>query len=145
MDVEIKHMSQYLACRIGHEWYGISIHAVSEVVHILALRQVPKSALTGMMTLREKITPVVDLRHHMGIENYSYELDTPIIALQLLEKRLGVIVDEADDVLVLPNDSIQPYSEGLITGMVRLNEKLLFILNLEDLIAHYSGVDLATN
>lgn len=130
-------MSYFLACRIGQEWYGISIEAVSEVLHILALRQVPKSNLTGVMTLRERVIPVVDLREAMGIEDYHYELDTPIVALQLLEHFLGVIVDEADDVFTLDETSIQTYSNSLITGMARIGERLLFILNLNNLIANY--------
>jgi purine-binding chemotaxis protein CheW len=134
---EEKRMSQYLACRIGREWYGISIAAVSEVLHILALRQVPNSDITGVMTLREKVMPVVDLRQHLGIEDYHYQLDTPIIALQLVEKCLGIIVDEADDVLTLPDETIQGYSDGVINGMARLDERLIFILNLRGLIAHY--------
>lgn len=130
-------MSHYLACRIGQEWYGISIEAVSEVLHILALRQVPKSNLAGVMTLREKVMPVVDLREYLGIEAYDFELDTPIIALQVFEKYMGVIVDEADDVLVIQDEAIQAYSNGLVTGMARLGDRLLFIINLADLIAHY--------
>ena len=130
-------MSHYLACRIGSEWYGISIDAVSEVLHILALRQVPKSNLAGVMTLREKVIPVVDLREHLGIEEYHYALDTPIIALQLLEKCLGLIVDEADDVMVLEEGAIQTYSDGIVTGMARAGDRLLFILNLQDLLLHY--------
>ena len=128
-------MSYYLACRIGTEWYGISIDAVSEVLHILALRQLPQSNLAGIMTLREKVMPVVDLRHQLGIENYHYQLDTPIIALELLERYLGVIVDEADDVLSLDESNIQAYFEGFVEGVAHLGERLLFIINLPELLA----------
>jgi purine-binding chemotaxis protein CheW len=128
-------MSYYLACRIGTEWYGISIDAVSEVLHILALRQLPQSNLAGVMTLRERVMPVVDLRHHLGIEDYHYQFDTPIIALELLERGLGVIVDEADDVLSLDDMSIQAYSDGFVEGVAHIGERLLFIVNLPQLIA----------
>jgi purine-binding chemotaxis protein CheW len=128
-------MSYYLACRIGMEWYGISIDAVSEVLHILALRQLPQSTLAGVMTLREKVMPVVDLRRHLGIEDYQYQLDTPIIALELLERCLGIIVDEADDVLFLDDTSIQAYSDGFVEGVAHVGERLLFIVNLPELVS----------
>jgi purine-binding chemotaxis protein CheW len=134
---EEKFMSHYLACRIGREWYGIAIDAVSEVLHLLALRQIPQSEMAGVMTLREKVIPVVDLRQQLGIADYRYELDTPIIALQVEGKRLGMIVDEADDVLILADEQIQPYSNGMVMGMARTDERLLFILNLEMLFTHY--------
>jgi purine-binding chemotaxis protein CheW len=127
-------MSYYLACRIGTEWYGISIEAVSEVLHILALRQVPKSSLAGVMTLRERVMPVVDLRYQLGIEDYHYALDTPIIALELIERYLGIIVDEADDVFFLEDEIIQAYSEGFVEGVALIGERLLFIVNLSELI-----------
>jgi purine-binding chemotaxis protein CheW len=128
-------MSYYLACRIGTEWYGISIDAVSEVLHILALRQLPQSNLAGVMTLREKVMPVVDLRRHLGIEDYQYQLDTPIIALELLERYLGIIVDEADDVLFLDDTSIQAYSDSFVAGVAHVGERLLFIVNLPELVS----------
>lgn len=127
----------YLACRIGREWYGISIDYVIEVLHIIALRQLPNSDLVGVMTLREKVIPVMDLRQIMGLEEYQYSLDTPIIALKTAEKSLGVIVDEADDVITIANEHIQAHSEALIQGIAREGDRLLFILNTEELVHQF--------
>lgn len=135
-------MSDYLSCRIGREWYGIPINMVTEVLHMLALRQLPRSEMAGLMTLREKVIPVIDLREYLGIEEFAYELDTPIIALQQEGKRLGIIVDEAEEVVSFPDEAIQLFREALVTGTVRLGTKIYFILDIQALLEKYLDVAL---
>jgi purine-binding chemotaxis protein CheW len=124
----------YLSCRIGREWYGIPIEAIVEVLHLIAVHELPGSDLVGVMTLRNMVMPVIDLRALFALPDVSYALDTPIVAVQLKEKRAGLIVDEADTVLKVPLDRIESYDNPYTDRIARLDERLLFLLDVEHIL-----------
>ena len=61
---------QYLCCRVGTEWYGVEVSRVIEVLHFAALHEVPgaKPDVLGLLTLRDLIMPVIDLRLRFGLD-----------------------------------------------------------------------------
>lgn len=123
-------MKNYLTCRIGREWYGIPIEHVIEVLHLVALNEVPSEKVAGVMTLREQVIPVIDLRGIFNISEPIYELDTPIIAVQYQNHKLGMIVDEADDVMPIVTDHQSPHEGDGIDSIARIGDRLVFILDL---------------
>lgn len=126
-------MTFYVTCRVGTEWYGIPIDNVLEVLHLVALNQAPQSDKVGMMTLRERVVPVMDLRQYMCNEDYTYDLDTPIVAVQQGDHALGLIVDETDDVVELDTTNTEPYSDDAIKTVLRSGERMIFILDVNHL------------
>ena len=129
-------MNNYLTCRIGREWYGIPIENVLEVLHLVALNDVPGDTLIGVMTLREQVIPVIDLRVVFNLPTYDYELDTPIIAVRFNNHKLGMIVDEADDVITILPEQQSPYTTDGLQAMARVGERMIFLLDLPFIIAH---------
>lgn len=125
----------YLACRIGKEWYGIHIQHIVEVLHFVAVNQLPNSEFLGVISLRDAIVPILDLRLYFGIQAISYQLDTPIIAVQIDGLRLGLIVDEADDVLHIPREAVTPFTEKHVTGVYHTQERMLFLVDMQDMFA----------
>lgn len=123
-------MNSYLTCRIGREWYGIHIKHVVEVLHLVALNDVPTENLVGVMTLRDQVVPVIDLRMMFKQSGYNYDLDTPIIAVKYDNKQLGLIVDEADDVIMLDESTFTPYDEDGIHAITRIDDTMLLILDM---------------
>lgn len=132
----------YLTFRVGREWYGVSVSAVIEVLHMVALNEVPASEASGedvlgVMTLRSQAIKVIDLRRRFGLEQPQFKLDTPIIAVRsgvaayagVQTGAVGIIVDEADNVTQVSEDSLTPYSGGLIESVFRLDERSVFVLN----------------
>src|SRR5262245_63239049 len=101
--------SQYLTVRIGGAWYGIPLSAVIEVLHMVALAELPEASadVLGLLTLRDHIMPVVDLRMRFHQANTRLNLSTPIVAVRSDsdEQMIGFIVDEVDRVIALSADA----------------------------------------
>lgn len=125
----MKTVQDFLSCRIGQEWYGIQLDAIIEVLHLIAIRELPGSDLVGVMTLRNMVMPVVDMRSLFGLPEVNYNLDTPIIAIRAADKRAGLIVDEADTVVHVSTDRIEAYSHPYLSSIARLDDRLLFLLD----------------
>jgi purine-binding chemotaxis protein CheW len=125
--------SYYLTCRLGQEWYGISIDHVLEVLHLVALNDSPTASSLGVMTLRDKVMPVIDLRQYFRLPEPDYLLETPIIAISQDDRQLGFVVDEANDVVLIQTETIEPYDEAVIQGVVRHNSRILFLLDIPGL------------
>jgi len=124
----------YLTFRVGREWYGMDVGAVVEVLHMLALNEVPDKQALGVMTLREMIVPVYDLRQILGTDAARLALDTPIIAVHTPLGVRGFIVDEADDVTQVNAQETFEYTSGWIQRAFRHQDRLIFILNAEDIV-----------
>ena len=129
-------MTQYLCCRVGREWYGVPVTAVIEVLHFLALNEVPGASpdVLGLLTLRDTVMPVIDLRIRFGQPEAEVKLDTPIIALNTPQGPAGIVVDDVDDVedigqVDAQRDSAMPHT----TGVVHLDKRLLQILDVDQL------------
>jgi purine-binding chemotaxis protein CheW len=121
----------YLTFRLKNEWYGIHIDSVIEVLHMVALNEVPASTLLGVMTLRKMVIPVVDLRTLFGIEETTLKLDTPIIAIRTRNGNAGIVVDEADEVVHVSPDQIVAHQNRWFSQVVRLDSKMLFLLDVD--------------
>ncbi len=123
----------YLVFRVRQEWYAIPVSSVIEVLHMVALNEVPEAGVLGMMTLRNRPVKVIDLRQLFGLPNPEYELDTPIIAVNTDHGAIGLVVDEADDVTQVNTDDITVYDEEHIEGVFRSQGRMIFIVKLAEL------------
>jgi purine-binding chemotaxis protein CheW len=127
----------FVNCRIGQTWYGIAIEYVVEVLHMVALTELTNTRFLGVLTLREQLLPIIDLRQVFGSEQLGYTVNTPLIALQCQQQRLGILVDETDTVLTIPVTHIAPFQQPLMQGIVPQLEPILLILDIPDLIRQY--------
>ncbi len=126
----------YLVFRVRQEWYAITVDSVIEVLHIVALNEVPETGVLGMMTLRNRPVKVIDLRQLFGLANPDYKLDTPIIAVNTEQGTIGLVVDEADGVIQVTSDDITVYDETHIKGVFRFQGRMVFILKVDQLAIH---------
>ena len=118
----------YLVFRVGREWYGLPVEAVVEVLHLVALNEVPGTDILGVMTLRGQAIKVFDLRQRFGISNPKFELDTPIMVINTPRGDIGFVVDGVDDVIQVAEDNISPYQDGFIESAVRVNGRMFFVV-----------------
>ncbi|HEX2619323.1 MAG TPA: chemotaxis protein CheW [Phototrophicaceae bacterium] len=126
---------QYLTVRIGGMWYGIPLTAIIEVIHMVALAELPEteSDVLGLLTLRDQIMPVVDLRLRFHQSNTNLSLNTPIVAVRAENHDLmmGFVVDEVDSVTVLDTDTpIKATNSPYLAGAVQLEAFMLLILDI---------------
>ncbi len=122
--------------------YGLPLENVSEVVRMVAITKVPKAPawLPGVINVRGRVVPVVDLRARLGMRVLAPVLNTPIIVVQVKERRVGLIVDRTDEVITLVPDAITPPDELTkkarpVKSISRQDDRLILILDLPRLTA----------
>lgn len=105
---------KHLTFRLANEGYGIAIHHVQEIIGIMPVTHVPRSPayLRGVINLRGKVIPVVDLRLKFGLKGQEDSAMTCIVVVQLTEAgkpiTIGAIVDEVSEVLDIEPGQIEP-------------------------------------
>jgi purine-binding chemotaxis protein CheW len=125
----------YLVFRVGRGWYGIDVDSVIEVLHLVALNEIPGDEVLGVMTLRDRAIKVFDLRRRFGLPDPQFSLTTPIIAVNTPHEIFGLVVDEADDVMQIVSERISPCSGDGIEGSFRFEGRTVFILGIGQLVA----------
>lgn len=148
---------KYLTFALGEERYGIEILKVQEIIGVSAITKVPKSPpfLKGVINLRGKIIPIVDLRLKLGMAEKEYDDATCFIVVNALIKNksiaIGIVVDTVQEVISFEEVDIQPvpdYGASLntnyIIGMGKTQEDVVILIDinttLEDTEAVLSAV-----
>ncbi len=104
---------KYLTFTLGEELYGIDIRAVIEIIGIMPITKVPEVPpyVQGIINLRGKIIPVVDMRLRFGQEYRPYSDRTCVIIISVNDVLIGLIIDGVSEVLTIPENSIVPPPE----------------------------------
>ncbi len=140
---------KYLTFQVGAEHYGIAVERTREIIRVSTITNVPQMPehVKGVINLRGRIVPVVDLRIRFGITQPEQHERTCIIVVQIGEARggvgvLGLMVDAVDEVATLTAGDIEPPPEfvsrqdtGHITGMAKIKGTLQTLLDLDRLLA----------
>ena len=107
---------QVVGFRIGNETYGVRIGSVREIVRVPEITSVPNApdAIEGVINLRGKIIPVMDLRKRFGIEAVQPDKKNRILVVELENKLLGLIVSSASEVLKIPPSEIARPARSLL-------------------------------
>lgn len=139
--------SKYLTFNIDENVYGIPILKVSEIIGIVSITPVPKMPhfIKGVINLRGKIIPVMDLRLKFDMLQRDYDQNTCIIIINLevkgVKKQIGVVVDIVSEVCSIAASDIEdPPSygtdsdEGFISGVGKIKDKVAMLLDIERVI-----------
>jgi purine-binding chemotaxis protein CheW len=104
---------KFLTFEIEKEIYGIEIHLVTEIIGIQPITEVPEvpSYVKGIINLRGKIIPVMDVRLRFKKEFRAYNDRTCVVVIESGNVVLGLIVDSVAEVLVIPEENIVPPPE----------------------------------
>ena len=104
---------KYLTFTLGEELYGIDIRAVIEIIGIMPITKVPEVPpyVQGIINLRGKIIPVVDMRLRFGQEYRPYSDRTCVIIISVNDVLIGLIIDGVSEVLTIPENSSVPPPE----------------------------------
>ena len=133
---------QVVGFRIGNETYGVRIGSVREIVRVPEITSVPNApeAVEGVINLRGKIIPVMDLRKRFGAAAKS-DKKNRILVVELENKLLGLIVSAASEVLKIPPSEIEApgsvFAEGessYVTGVGKLKGRLIILLDIARLL-----------
>lgn len=128
---------------LNEKEYAIDVQhivAIENMLHITRVPHVPKF-IKGVINLRGVIIPIIDLRIRFGVEEANYNQNTRIIIVSLADKEVGLIVDEANDVMNIQIDEIESQpdvigteKQNYITGVVKQNNRLLILLKLDKIL-----------
>ena len=142
-DDEDTQKDKYLTFRVKGEEYGVDIKNVVEVIGILKITSVPDMPefIKGVVNLRGKVIPVVDVRTRFKIEFKEYDDRTCVIVVNINDSDIGLVVDIVSDVLDIPEDVVVPppsiqknHSSRFIKGIGKLDEKVVIILDVNKLL-----------
>ncbi|GAB4257843.1 chemotaxis protein CheW [Thermincola ferriacetica] len=134
---------QLVACNLANEEYGVDIRYVQEIIRLLDITRVPHAPhfIEGVINLRGMVIPVLDLRTLFNKSPRSNTEATRIIIINAEEVLLGIIVDSVSEVITLPKSQIEPaptvsnnQNSTYFTGVGKLGERLLILLNIEEIL-----------
>ena len=134
---------QVVGFRIGNETFGVRIGAVREIVRVPEITAVPSAPETieGVINLRGKIIPVMDLRKRFGQTEIQPDKKNRILVVELDNKLVGLIVNAASEVLKIAPSEIEPpgnvFAEGessYVTGVGKLKGRLIILLDIAKLL-----------
>jgi len=125
--------------RLGREEYGVEITSVQEIIRATDINPVPgaPSYVRGVINLRGKIIPVVDLRKRFAMAAADAADDQRIIVVELGEKRIGMLVDSVSQIIKLPMGGVENMPEEAISEdgnfikvVGKLDARMIIILDL---------------
>jgi purine-binding chemotaxis protein CheW len=130
---------QVVGFRIGRETFGLPISLVREIVRVPEITAVPNAPdyIEGVINLRGRIIPVVDLRKRFGEKSFEPNKKNRIVVVELESRAIGLLVNSASEVLRIPPSEIEEphnvFKEGelnYITGVGKLKGRLVILLDL---------------
>ena len=145
-------ISQVVSFQLANEYYGINIQNVQEIILVGTITSIPEvpTYVEGLINLRGKVLPVIDLRRRFGLSSKEFGEKTRIIVTNTSHRTIGLVVDEVHEVLRLDDNQIEPLPDGLtnvdaayITGVVKLEDRILILLDTEVVLSDETQASLA--
>ena len=133
-------LRQFISFSVGEEEYGLELLRVKEVIRVREITWLPKapSFVKGIINLRGDVIPIIDLRDKFGLESKEATSMTRVIVVEVEGRLMGMVVDSASQVVRIPADQIDPpppvlggFSQEFITGVGKLDDKLIILLNID--------------
>lgn len=137
---------EYLSFRLGAEEYGIDILRVQEIRSYEQPTRLAHSPdfIKGVIDLRGRIVPILDLRMKLHCPEASYTDFTVVIILDLGSLLVGAVVDAVADVVTLAPELIKPVPQfepqgnldpAFVTGIASVGERMLILMDIEALLS----------
>ncbi len=139
---------KYLTFTLAGEEYGIGILKVKEIIGMVSVTSVPQTPefVKGVMNLRGKVIPVVDLRLRLGMKETGYTERTCIIVVEIRTQTgtgmIGIVVDAVSEVLNIKEDVIEEtpafgarLDTHYILGMAKMGGGVKILLNIDRVLS----------
>ena len=149
---ESSELLQLVSFMIQNEEFAIDILFVQEINRMLQITKVPNAPafVSGVVNLRGRVIPVIDLRTKLGIEVKKHDKNTRIVVVEVKEKTVGFIVDAVKEVLRIPASITEPPPE-LVTGINsefimavgKLEDRLITLIDIEKILSNSEAKSLS--
>ncbi|MBQ4133429.1 MAG: chemotaxis protein CheW [Desulfovibrionaceae bacterium] len=143
-DEGFSELSQLVTFSIGDEEYGVGILRVQEIIRMMPVTKVPSCPdfVEGVINLRGMVIPVVDMRKRFEMPAKPFDVHTRILVMESEIQVMGYIVDSVREVMRIDPSRIEAaptevagVGSEYIKGMVQNGNKLLILLDLNDLLS----------
>jgi purine-binding chemotaxis protein CheW len=146
---DMQHTHKYLSFCLGSEEYGLEILSVREIIGIIDITPLPQTPkyVKGVINLRGKIIPVIELRTKFGLDACGDGGQTCVIVVEVDDPgsgeafEIGIIVDSVREVLDIVRDMIDPpptfgcsVPMQYITGIGKVKDKVVVLLNITQVV-----------
>ncbi len=137
-------LMQLVTFSIDDEEFGVDILKVQEIIRTMEITKVPRAPefVEGVINLRGKVIPIIDLRRRFGLVTRDHDKDTRIIVIDISDMIVGFVVDSVSEVLRIPSSTVEPpppvvagLESEYISGVGKLADRLLILLDLDRLLS----------
>ncbi len=135
---------QLVVFDLNEEAYGVDIGAVREIIRMQEITRVPRAPrfIEGVINLRGKVIPVVDLRQRFSMPETERTEEHRIVVVDVMGQDIGMVVDAVTEVSRVSEASIEPPSSVIttedsdyLTGIVKTDSKLIILLDIAKVIS----------
>jgi purine-binding chemotaxis protein CheW len=139
---------KYLTFTLAGEEYGIGILKIKEIIGMMPVTSVPQTPayVKGVINLRGKVIPVIDLRLRFGMETMTYTERTCIIVVEIADVsgtvQIGIVVDSVSEVLNIKGDDIEDtpafgtrLNTDYILGMAKMEGAVKILLDIDKVLS----------
>lgn len=150
IEQELISKEELVSFKLGVEEFATPIRWVREIIRYLQITTVPNTPdfVEGVINLRGRVIPVIDLRKRLNLPTKKEEKQTRILNIEIDNKLVGFIVDEVTGVITIPSNIIEKTPDIIvagvesvyITGVCKLEGRLLILLDF-DRVLHVSEKD----
>jgi purine-binding chemotaxis protein CheW len=144
---------QLVTFSISEEEFGVDILKVQEIIRTMEISKVPRAPdfVEGVINLRGKVIPIIDLRRRFGLAHKKHDKNTRIIVIEMTDVIVGFVVDAVSEVLRIPASTVEPpppvvagMDSEYISGVGKLESSLLSLLDLDKLLSRDDMAALGT-
>lgn len=141
---------KFLTFSLASEEYGISIMKIKEIIGMMPVTVLPQTPeyIKGVINLRGKVIPIIDLRCKFNLEQVEPTERTCIIVIETenneqIETLVGLIIDGVSEVITLKGDEVEPaptmqghFDKQLILGLAKCENGVKILLDIDKVINH---------
>ncbi|MCI9415813.1 MAG: purine-binding chemotaxis protein CheW [Eubacterium sp.] len=150
--------SKYMTFKSGNEYFGLKIQYVNEIIQIPSITAIPRTEdyIKGLINLRGKIIPVIDVRLRFKQEAFEYDDRTCIIVVMVNDVVVGLIVEQIADVIEIREENILPPPKAgradkadhkFVYGIARVGNSVKLLLDPDKLLndEDYAAIEQTNN
>ena len=135
---------KFLTFILGKEIYGIEILKAREIIGLMDITTVPQTPeyMKGVINLRGKVIPVIDLRLKFGMPEEEHTQETCVIVVEVNNTSLGIIVDSVSEVSDINGGEIEDapsFGQGIDTSFImalgKVKDKIIILLDIEAVLS----------
>ena len=134
---------QLVVFDLASQAYGVDIGAVREIIPLQEITRVPTTPefIEGVINLRGKVIPVVDLRRRLGLPSGEENKENRIVVIDVGGQDIGTVVDAVTEVIRISTESVEMPSSPItsadseyLMGIAKIDDRLIILLDLESVL-----------